>query len=667
MRRVACEAHEERSRLAAVAAGVAAVWLVAGVARASPQPQVAEVPWHPCDVTLHRTIAPSVVLLGEQAAVTLLSTHACGDWLQPSAIMLVLDNSGSVYGRPAQQLRDAAARFIRRLDLDNNPQVRVGAVHFDHRIALTCMPVSGQAKALGCLRPPTGGGDTNLAGAINEATFALKQSVRAFEPPCIEPKLYMIVFSDGYQNFPVGTQCVPDVVNAARSAKSAGITVATTCVRNNPSHGQSCEEQCMRTAAHSSAWYRPVESFDQLSDAFARLAEMVAEPVTLGQLTVVEQLSEHLRFVPGSADPVPQAVSADGKTLRWVIPGSQLRNDDPLAAYRVQPTTPGRHTVGDGSTVDARSSDGCPVAASIAPDVVDALRPFPPSATPTAAPTATATPTPSPTATSTPSPTPSATATSTTTPTAEPTATATPSAVPTATPVPKPIYLPVTLHEVCAATRVHVDVALVLDMSTSMDRPLGGTTTKQAAAIEAAKRFVALLDLEPDDAGRSDRVAVVGFNARAWIELGLTRDAAALGGALDRLSAARAEFTRLDLGFASGLAALQPAIGTTDATPIIVLLTDGLPNRVPPDPGDGTMETTVRKAAQRAQDAGVRVYTIGIGERGEINAALMAQCATSPADYFYTATTETLADIYAGIARTIGCSNGRHAWDRPWP
>lgn len=37
----------------------------AGPAGAAPLGQADEVRWHPCDVTLDRTVAPSVVLLGE--------------------------------------------------------------------------------------------------------------------------------------------------------------------------------------------------------------------------------------------------------------------------------------------------------------------------------------------------------------------------------------------------------------------------------------------------------------------------------------------------------------------------------------------------------------------------------------------------------------------------
>jgi len=124
------------------------------------------------------------------------------------------------------------------------------------------------------------------------------------------------------------------------------------------------------------------------------------------------------------------------------------------------------------------------------------------------------TPTRAPTPTPSFTPTPAASATST------PTFTATPESL--------PIYLPVMLDERCAIQWVHSDVALVIDMSTNMNQNIGGGRTKLDATLDAAKVFPTMVDLTPDAEGRSDRIAVVGFNARAWNETGLTGDLGAL-------------------------------------------------------------------------------------------------------------------------------------------
>jgi len=96
---------------------------------------------------------------------------------------------------------------------------------------------------------------------------------------------------------------------------------------------------------------------------------------------------------------------------------------------------------------------------------------------------------------------------------------------------------------------------------------------------------------------------------------------------------------------------------------VMVLLTDGLPNRVPPAE-DGRAETTILRLAAAAKAAGIRLYTVGVGLDVDINAALMGQIASSP-DMFYRATdAEDLAQIYGQIVTTIGCSGG---WPRNEP
>src|SRR5262249_31968869 len=148
------------------------------------------------------------------------------------------------------------------------------------------------------------------------------------------------------------------------------------------------------------------------------------------------------------------------------------------------------------------------------------------------------TPTDIPTNTPTDTPTDTPTATPTNTPTHTPTAT------PTNTPtrVPSPIYIPVLVKESCKETNVYSDVALVLDMSTSMERAWTTGRTKMAATIDAATAILDRMDFTPDEEGRSDRVAVVGFNGTAWIEQPLTTDKQAVAAALARLPQKEAFF-----------------------------------------------------------------------------------------------------------------------------
>ncbi len=278
-----------------------------------------------------------------------------------------------------------------------------------------------------------------------------------------------------------------------------------------------------------------------------------------------------------------------------------------------------------------------------------------PTLTPSPTTPASATPSPSPTST----PSPSATTTRTATPTPTPSC-----------PVsrrPCPIWLPVLLGEQCADVLTRADIVLVLDVSTSMRRVTRTGRTKLAAVQEAASLFLDRMDLDGGD-GYRDQVAIVGFNDAVWTEQALTADKAALLAAIDRLPGRMAEGTRLDRALSGGASALDdPAARDPANTPVLVLLTDGLPNRVPTPIPSGSQEDTVRAVAGAVKGAGVRLYTVGLGQPTDIDARLLSDIASRPEMYFYAPDAEDVARIYAEVAVTLRCPGGRHDWGLPWP
>lgn len=253
----------------------------------------------------------------------------------------------------------------------------------------------------------------------------------------------------------------------------------------------------------------------------------------------------------------------------------------------------------------------------------------------------TATPLPSPTATPSPSATPLAT----------------PRPSPSATAEPEPIYVPVLSERACLPGRLAV--ALVLDMSTSMRRPLADDRPKLAAVLEAAGAFLARLDLESG----GHRAALAGFNDRAWTALPLVADRAALAAALADLPAGMAEGTRLDLALAEGMTLLSAAPSGT--TPVLVLLTDGLPNRVPTPRPFGSQEETVLAAAARARAAGIRLYAIGVGRPDapelpdRIDAALLTAIAGDRSRYFQADDSPAIDRAWQALGAALLCPDGR--------
>ncbi len=347
----------------------------------------------------------------------------------------------------------------------------------------------------------------------------------------------------------------------------------------------------------------------------------------------------------GGVSPVVAAGEAGATRLTWEWKSPQAPGTYTVT-YRVKHEDAGQYGIeGDLTVMDNGRLIQKQPAQALTLDVQPAIcvtpTPVPPSSTP------------SPTATDAPSATPTATA--------SPSATASPTVTLTPTPGRFTIYLPF-LHwekEVCIPESVYADVVLVLDLSTSMDRPTReGGRSKHEAALAAARTFLGLLAWAEENPGAHDQVAIVGFNDDAWIEspLGGRKDAAEAG--LARLPARVAQGTRLDLALGQAHAALFNGSRRAGNRPTVILLTDGLPNRVPFGPGSSSpdcpdQECTVLRAAAALKGAGARLFTVGLGDAGDVFQRLLGDAASEPADFFLAPDADDLAGIYRQIAGRI--------------
>lgn len=148
-------------------------------------------------------------------------------------------------------------------------------------------------------------------------------------------------------------------------------------------------------------------------------------------------------------------------------------------------------------------------------------------------------------------------------------------------------------------------VALVIDSSGSMEAVTETGQTRMQVAKDAAKLFVGLM--QP-----GDRTAVVDFSSDARTVQALTDDQTLLNTAIDQFAATGAT----NIGAAVGEAVR--AVGNRPGRRAAVLLTDG----------DDTVDTVVGgpdvwrnnsassrfQALQLAQKAGLRIYTVGLGD-----------------------------------------------------
>lgn len=142
------------------------------------------------------------------------------------------------------------------------------------------------------------------------------------------------------------------------------------------------------------------------------------------------------------------------------------------------------------------------------------------------------------------------------------------------------------------------DVLLIMDISGSMEQKdllLKGHPAQRLDAVrEAADRFIA--------GRRSDRIGIILFAEQANLYVPLTVD----------LSTLRTMLAGAEVGLLGGKTAIGDALGLAVSyleksgaeQKVAVLLTDGVNNAGSIMPAD---------ALKRAEDAGVTVYTIGVG------------------------------------------------------
>lgn len=174
-----------------------------------------------------------------------------------------------------------------------------------------------------------------------------------------------------------------------------------------------------------------------------------------------------------------------------------------------------------------------------------------------------------------------------------------------------------------------VDVALVIDRSSSMC----GQYLSQAQA--ASQAFLDNMAFPPDQA------AVISFAGTAQLHSGLTNSYLQASSALASILCGGS--SRIDIGLNRAFEEMSGSRRVAGHTPAVILLTDGNPQ--------GAYADDVRSAAERFHEAGIQLFTVGLGDGA--NAELLREIATKP-DYFYQSPTpEELAAIYTRLAANL--------------
>jgi Ca-activated chloride channel family protein len=215
-----------------------------------------------------------------------------------------------------------------------------------------------------------------------------------------------------------------------------------------------------------------------------------------------------------------------------------------------------------------------------------------------------------------------------------------------------------------------IDIVVAMDFSMSMaaeDFELGGQRANRVAvAKDVLRQFI--------ERRVNDRIGIVAFAGQAYLAAPLTLDHGFL---LQRLEQLRLGLIQDGTAIGSGLsAALNRLRDLPSKSRIVILMTDGQNNagKVPP-----------MTAAEAAQALGVKVYTIGVGTRGEapypqtdvfgqtryvrmevnIDEELLGKIADGTGGKYYRATdTRTFREIYDEIDRLEKTEAKVHKYQR---
>ena len=188
------------------------------------------------------------------------------------------------------------------------------------------------------------------------------------------------------------------------------------------------------------------------------------------------------------------------------------------------------------------------------------------------------------------------------------------------------------------------DVIFVIDRSGSMKDTDKDGNVKFDKARQAALDFVAQMDLE----GGNQKAGLVLFGTKvnfwegnAVLEQPLTSDRSAITNKITN-SSWKSVNTDISAGIDVAAQELKGPNRTPGSQPIMILLTDGVPN-------EGRDVIEAAKDAKKVE--GLHLIVIGLGKN--VDESLLRRVATNPADYYYAPTGNDLVDVFHDIITDV--------------
>jgi Mg-chelatase subunit ChlD len=193
---------------------------------------------------------------------------------------------------------------------------------------------------------------------------------------------------------------------------------------------------------------------------------------------------------------------------------------------------------------------------------------------------------------------------------------------------------------------IPTDIVLAIDLSGSMNSDSENPPQPLTSVLTSANAFVNRMQPE-------DQVGIVTFATNGKLVRELTKDLRGAAGVVLDLSIdpkEEAGSTNPGEAFMQAATELNSSRHNGEARKVMVLLTDGLATAPDEEP-----ETFALEAAQKAKDAGVIVYTIGLGESVKID--FVEKLASSPIQSYRAVSATDVDRIYKNITTSL-CEDG---------
>jgi uncharacterized protein YegL len=293
-----------------------------------------------CVVAVDHLAAPPVLLKGEEVELQIFIRPTC-TFTDSQHIVLVLDASGSMSGRPNLALKVAANTLLRQMDLVNHPERRIAVVAFNDFIRVSCPLTNDVDEATRCIQRVGANRGTRIDLGIDEGQKLLVDG--RSRSPGAHIREFMLVLSDGANN----RGCAP-VTQSADAAKQSGAILGTICL------GSGCDQTCMMRVATEPRFYALAPSQGALEPVFLRSFATFSE-IALAKWRLTYHLSDKVDLVLDSTTP---AADVDNDQKRVIWEGTHMSSAGFTATLRVKPLVAGQVKIGEGSVFEFQDRGG---------------------------------------------------------------------------------------------------------------------------------------------------------------------------------------------------------------------------------------------------------------------------------------------------------------------